>query len=195
MKLTPATFALLLVSFLCAGHAHADASADLKAALSKFIQVTSFRATMTDLDTGKEISRIEFVVPDRYAVTPAGGGTRQLIIGRTMYMDIEGRSMAIPLPEQIDPTQYRNQKALDELAAGIAVLQRKDAIVAGEPAKVYHFASSADGNQVETLTFVSKARGLPIQIQTAGGKEKGKFRFQIRYSDFNDPGIVIRAPK
>lgn len=196
MKSPAATFALLVVSFAFAGPARADASAELKDAYGKFIQATSFRATMTDLETGKVVNRIEFVAPDRYAITPEGaGGMRQLVIGRTMHMDIGGRTMAIPLPAQADPSQYRNQKALDELAAGIAVTQRDDATAAGEPAKVYHFVSNTDGKPVESLTFVSKASGLPVQIQTTGGTGRGKFRFQISYSDFNDPSIVIQAPK
>ncbi len=190
-----ATLALLLVSCLSAGAAHADANADLKAAYGKFIQATSFRATMTDLDTGKEVNQIEFAAPDRYAITPTGTGVRQLIIGRTMHMDIGGRTMAIPLPDQANPSQYRNQKALDELAAGIAVKQQADADVAGQPAKVYHFVSNADGKPVETLTFVSKASGMPLQIQTTGSSGKTRFRYQIRYSHFNDPAIVITAPK
>lgn len=195
MKTTAATLALLLGSLAVAGPAHADASADLKAAYGKFIQATSFRATMTDLDSGKEVNQIEFVAPDRYAISPTGTGMRQLIIGRTMHMDVGGRTLAIPLPEQANPSQYRNQKALDELAAGIAVQQRDDAVVAGEPAKVYHFVSNTDGKPVESLTFVSKASGLPIQIQTTGSAGKTKFRYQIRYSHFNDPAIVINAPK
>jgi len=51
-----------------------------------------------------------------------------------------------------------------------------------------------DGKPMETLTFVSKARGLPIQVQTTAGKTRGKFRYQIRYSHFNDPAIVINTP-
>jgi hypothetical protein len=195
MKPTTAALALLLGSLAFAGPAHADASADLKAAYGKFIQATSFRATMTDLDTGKTVNTIEFVAPDRYAITPTGTGMRQLVIGRTMHMDIGGRTMAIPLPEKADPSSYRNQKALDELSAGIAVTQREDSTEAGEPAKVYHYLSNVEGKPVETLTFVSKASGLPIQIQTTGSAGKGKFRYQIRYSNFNDPGIRIDPPK
>jgi hypothetical protein len=195
MKPSAVLLCLLFGSLAFAGHARADANADLKAAYGKFIQATSFRATMTDLDSGKVVSTIEFVAPDRYAITPAGTGMRQLIIGRTMYMEMGGRSMAIPLPAQADPSQYRNQKALDELSAGIAVTQRDDETSAGEPARVYHFVSNADGKPVESLTFVSKASGLPIQIQSSGSAGDGKFRYQIRYSDFNDPSISIQPPK
>jgi hypothetical protein len=195
MKSSLAAFAVLLGSLVLAGPAHADANAELKAAYGKFIAATSFRATMTDLDSGKVVNTIEFVAPDRYAITPAGTDMRQLVIGRTMHMDIGGRTMAIPLPAQADPSQYRNQKALDELSAGIAVTQRDDDSSAGEPAKVYHFVSNTDGKPVESLTFVSKASGLPIQIQTTGSSGKTKFRYQIRYSDFNDPSIQIQAPK
>lgn len=194
MKPTAALLTLLLGSLAFAGPAHADAGADLKAAYGKFIQASSFRATMTDLDTGKVVNTVEFVAPDRYAITPAGG-MRQLIIGRTMHMDVGGRTLAVPLPAQADPGQYRNRKALDELSAGVAVTQRADSTEAGEPARVYHFVSNADGKPVESLTFVSKASGLPIQIQTTGSAGKTRFRYQIRYSDFNDPGISIQAPK
>ena len=195
MKASPAAFAVLLGSLVLAGPAHADANAELKAAYGKFIKATSFRATMTDLDSGKVVNTIEFVAPDRYAITPAGTGMRQLIIGRTMHMDIGGRTMAIPLPAQADPSQYRNQKALDELSAGVVVTQRDDASAAGEPARVYHFLSNADGKPVESITFVSKATGLPIQIQTSGSAAGTKFRYQIRYSNFNDASIKIQPPK
>lgn len=195
MKPTTAALALLLGSLVLAGPAHADARADLKAAYGKFIQASSFRATMTDLATGKAVNTIEFVAPDRYAITPAATGTRQLIIGRSMIMDLGGHTIAIPLPDKANPSQYRNQKALDELASGIAVTRRADSSEAGEPAKVYHFVSSNEGQPVESLTFVSKASGLPIQIQTTGSAGKTQFRYQIRYSHFNDPAIRIDLPK
>ncbi|MFY2763736.1 hypothetical protein [Arenimonas sp. MALMAid1274] len=192
MKTLFASLALLVGTLAASGPARADAAADLKAAYGKFIQATSFRASMTDLATGKVMTELEFVAPDRYAVTPQGG-VRQVIIGRTMHLDIGGRVMAVPLPEQADPSRYRNQRALDELAKGIAVTQRTDASDAGEPARVYHFTSQVDGKPVETLTWVSKASGLPIQIQTRSDGTSA-FRYQIRYRDFNDPAIRITAP-
>lgn len=184
---------LLLALLLLAGPACADPAADLKAAYGKFIDATSFRATLTDLKSGKAVTRIEFAAPDRYAITPEGG-MRQVVIGRTMYMDLGGQVMRIPMPEKADPSQYRNQRALDELAAGIQVEQRPDSSDTGEPARVYHHVSEADGKPVATLTWVSKASGLPVQIQTDSGGKDG-FRYQIRYSDFNDAGIVIAEPK
>lgn len=193
MTRTTARLAFLLAALLLAGPASADARADLKAAYGKFIAATSFRAAMTDLDTGRTINQIEFVAPDRFAIT-LEGGMRQVVIGRTMHMNIGGRTMSMPLPEQIDPSQYRNQKALDDLTKDIAVTLRPDAGEAGEPARVFHFASVADGKPTQTLTWVSKASGLPIQIQTNGGSEDKKYRYQIRYRDFNDPSIVITAP-
>jgi outer membrane lipoprotein-sorting protein len=184
---------LLLALLLVAGPACADPAADLKAAYGKLIEATSFRATLTDLKTGKAFSQIEFAAPDRYAIT-AEGGMRQVVIGRTMHMDLGGQVMRVPLPENADPSQYRNQRALDELAAGLQVEQRPDSNDTGEPARVYHFVSQAEGKPVATLTWVSKASGLPVQVQTdAGGK--GEFRYQIRYRDFNDAGIVITEPR
>ncbi len=191
---TAATLALLSGLLAFAGPAHADANAELKTAYGKFIQATSFRADMTDLDSGKSVNQVEFVAPDRFAIT-MDAGMRQVIIGRTMHMDLGGRTMSMALPASIDPGQYRNQKTVDDLAAGVTVTRREDSSEAGEPARVYHFISQADGTPVESLTFVSKASGLPIQVLTTGGKGKGKFRYQIRYRDFNDPGIVIQAPK
>ncbi len=188
------TCALVLASLAFTGPAHADASADVRAAYTKFIAASSFRAVVTDLDTGKKLTQLEFAAPDRYAIT-LDGGMRQVIIGRTMHMNIGGRTMKVPLPAAADPSQYRNQKAIDELSAGIAVTRRPDSKEAGEPARVYHFVSQANGKPVESLTFVSKASGMPIQVQTTGSQGKNKFRYQIRYSDFSDPAIVINAPK
>ena len=109
------TLSLTLVCALLAfaGPALADANAEVKAAYAKFIQASSFRADMTDMDTGKRINRIEFVAPDRFAIIMEGG-VRQVIIGRTMHLDIGGRTMAIPLPESIDPARYP-----DRLRTGI----------------------------------------------------------------------------
>ena len=188
------TYALVLASLAFTGPAHADASADVRAAYSKFIAASSFRAVITDMDSGKKITQLEFAAPDRYAMT-LDGGMRQVIIGRTMHMNVGGQTMKVPLPAAADPGQYRNQKAIDELAAGVAVTQRPDSNVAGEPARVYHFVSQADGKPVESLTFVSKASGMPIQVQTTGSQGKNTFRVQIRYSDFSNPAIVINAPK
>ncbi|WP_146907309.1 hypothetical protein [Arenimonas daejeonensis] len=193
MTRTTARLALFLAALLLAGPASADARADLKAAYEKFIAATSFRATMTDLETGRTVNQIEFVAPDRFAIT-IEGGMRQVVIGRTMHMNIGGRTMSMPLPEQINPSQYRNQKALDDLTQDIVVTRRPDSSEAGEPASVFHFASTADGKPTETLTWVSKASGLPIQIQTNGGDGSKNYRYQIRYRDFNDPSIVISAP-
>lgn len=189
-----ATLALLAGSLAFAGAARADANDELMAAYQKFVQASSFRASMTDLDTGKAVNQVEFVAPDRFAISMEGG-MRQVIIGRTMHMNLGGRTMSIPLPASIDPSQYRNQKALDELAAGVVVSRRDDGAVAGEPARVYHFVSKDQGKPVQTLTWVSKASGLPLQVQTDGGDGSGKFRYQIRYSDYNDPSIVIDAAK
>lgn len=185
-------FALVALTFT--GTAQADASADVRAAYTQFIAASSFRATITDINTGKTVTELEFVAPDRYAIN-LEGGMRQVIIGRTMHMNIGGQTMTVPLPASADPSQYRNQKALDDLSAGIVVTQRPDSNEAGEPARVYHFVSQADGKPVESLTFVSKASGMPIQVNTTGGKGKGQFNYQIRYSHFSDPSIRIVAPK
>jgi outer membrane lipoprotein-sorting protein len=193
MTRTTARLALFLAALLLAEPASADARADLKAAYEKSLAATSFRASMTDLDTGRTINQIEFVAPDRFAITMEGG-MRQVVIGRTMHMNIGGRTISMPLPEQIDPSQYRNQKALDDLTKDIVVTRRPDASDAGELASVFHFASTVEGKPTETLTWVSKASGLPIQIQTTGGDESKKYRYQIRYRDYNDPSIVITAP-
>ncbi|MBW8366821.1 MAG: hypothetical protein K0M70_03055 [Arenimonas sp.] len=189
-----ATLALLLASLLATGTAQADARADLKEAFLKFMKVKTFRATITNLDTNTEVSKLEFVFPDRYSVTLSNAPGRQVIIGRTMHMTIEGHTFAVPLPPEVDPSQYRHPKAIEELQAGINVKQLENALVAGEPSLVYYFLTTVDGKAMETLTYVSKKTGLPIQVETTGGVEKGKFRYQIRYSQFNDPSIEIKVP-
>lgn len=192
MTRTTARLAFLLTALAFAGQACADARAELRTAYGKFIEASSFRAQMTDLKTGKTANQIEFVAPDRFAIT-IQGGLRQVIIGNTMYMDIGGRRMSMPLPESINPRQYRNQQALDDLAKDIVVDRLDDASDAGEPARVYHFVSDGEHGRSDNKTWVSKASGLPIQIQTSGDGDT-PFRYQIRYSDFNDPGIVIEKP-
>jgi hypothetical protein len=56
----------------------------------------TYRATMTDLATGKQFSTVEFQAPDRYRVS-VGGGPTSVIAGGNMYMQVNGQTMKVPL--------------------------------------------------------------------------------------------------
>ena len=81
----------LLLS-LSSGVAGAAPKDELHDAFVKFLQAKSFRATITDLGKGQQVSSMEFVAPDRYRMNMPGGPS-QLIIGDAMYMDMDGQVM------------------------------------------------------------------------------------------------------
>jgi hypothetical protein len=111
MRLTiPMLSGLMLV--LSCGIANAAPKDELHDAFVKFLQVKSFRATITDLKKGEQVSSMEFVAPDRFRMKTADGMS-QLIIGDAMYMDMNGQMMRMPVPGVAKLTsQYRNEAFL-----------------------------------------------------------------------------------
>jgi outer membrane lipoprotein-sorting protein len=186
--------ALLATAATCiaaTGTAAADARQDLHAAYRKMTALTAFRATMVDLSTGKSAMVIEFQAPDRYRMS-AQGRPPQLIIGDTMIMTVEGRTMRIPMPKGSMP-RMRNEDALRELEKGSLVEAAGAGTVGVQPARIYRHTTQVDGKPAQSMVWVGLASGLPLQVETRGAK--GGKDVRIVYSDFNSPKIRIEAPK
>src|SRR6187455_2924141 len=62
-----------LIALAFAGNAAADARSALHAGFMKNMSAKTYRATMTDLSTGKQVSTVEFQAPDRYRIKVADG--------------------------------------------------------------------------------------------------------------------------
>lgn len=185
----PACLALAL----CCGLAHAAPKDELHDAFVKFLQAKSFRATITDLKKGRQVSSMEFVAPDRYRIKTPDGGT-QLIVGDAMYMEMDGQMTRVPVPGVGKLTaQYRNEAFLRQVEGGMSVQALPDEAVDGEPAKVYAY-SVTEPVKADAKTWISIGTGLPIQTDSSGRFMGIKSTTRVRYSGFEDASIRIEAP-
>ena len=191
MKTFPKTLAALALA-LAGSVAAAAPKDDLHAAFAKFLAAKSFRATATDLEKDKPLSTMEFVAPDRYRMDASG--SISLIIGDTMYVEMDGAMQPLPVPGVGKiVAQYRNPDFLTEVEHGMAVTRVGDDVVGGEPATVYAYTLTRPA-KVDAKTWISAKTGLPIQTESTSRFMGHTARTRVRYSDFNDPSIRIDAP-
>jgi hypothetical protein len=178
----------LCAALLCLappGAALADARGDLHTAFGKNMAARSYKATMTDLATGKPLSTVEFQAPDRYRINVAGGPTT-IIANNTMYLTANGQAMKVPLPAGM-LERYRSDAAFRKLHAKTVFSATGMGTVGGEPARKYHWA---DGGKDASSgdAWVAVRTGWVVQLETAG-------KVRVRYSDFNNPSIRIEPPR
>lgn len=190
MKMFPKAAAGLAFA-LCCSFATAAPKDDLHAAFAKFLAAKSFRATVTDVKSGKAVSAMTFVAPDRYRVE--AGGSTTLIVGDTMYMDVGGKLQAMPVPVGRIVAQYRNPDFLREVESGMQVAAAGDDSVDGEPARVYAYTLTKP-LKADARTWVSAKSGLPLQTESTGTFMGHTSTTRVRYSGFDDPSIRIDAP-
>lgn len=192
MPIVTRTLGGLLLALVCSV-ASAAPKDDLHAAFTKFMQMHSFRATVTDVAKGDQVSTMEYVAPDRYRMQ-AAAGPKQVIIGDAMYMDMDGKFTRVPIPGVGKLTaRYRNPEFLKEVEGGMSVQALPDDSVDGEPAKVYAYTMTQP-MKIAAKAWVSERSGLPIQVESSGSFMGHKSTTRIRYSGFNDPSIRIDAP-
>jgi outer membrane lipoprotein-sorting protein len=168
-----------------------NAKDEIGKAMNRFLGVKSYHATM-DASTGKGAMTIEmdFVAPDRYRMqTPMG---TQYVIGDTMYMTAQGRTMKVPLPKgQI--TGYRDPASFEANKATMTVEALGGDSVDGQPAKKY-LLRATQPKPGESMLWVDAA-GYPLKIEVTGNAGGTTTRTTIRYSRFNDPAIRIEPPQ
>ncbi len=158
-----------------------------------FLAKTSFKAEINST-TGKYKAKsvVEFQAPDRYRVT-SDGRPANLIIGGTMYMNMDGHLMKIPMPGlQAMLAQYRNPDVLKELEAGTTVESLGTEIINKQVAKKYRYTTTKP--QVTSNVLWVAASGDIIQLEASGTMDKKPFHTLIQYSQFNSPSIKISAP-
>ena len=192
MSKIPNMLAAVALGLACsaAGAAPKD---DLHAAFAKFLQAKSFRASVTDVKNGGVVSTMEFVAPDRYRIKPAKG-PQSLVVGDTMYLDMNGKLTPMPVPgigEKV--AQYRNKDFLAEVESGMTVQALGDETVDGEAAKVYAYTVTKPLKS-DAKTWISQKSGMPIQIESTGTFMGHTSTTRVRYSGFDDPSIRIDAP-
>ena len=180
-----------LIALAGAGTAAADPRAELQAAFQKNLAARTYRATMTDLASGKQVSAVEFQAPDRFRISVAGGPT-SVIAGGSMYMNVNGRTMKVPLPAGM-MDNYRSDSAWKQMNKDTLIRAVGPGAVGAEPARKYHWISSGK-NASAGDAWVSLKSGRVIQVETAPqlGSKSGGVR--VRYSDFDSPTIRIAPP-
>lgn len=173
--------------------AWADSREELHAGYAKLLAAKSFRATVTDVKKGQQISRMEFVAPDRYHMTTSQN-TEQTIIGDDAWMNVDGRTLKLPVPVGKIIAQYRNESALQELSRNIEVTSLGDDIIDGETTKIYRYSVSHP-IKANVKAWVSQQSGRILQIESQGSFTGIKSTTRVRYTDFDDPTIKITLPK
>ncbi|HET7127273.1 MAG TPA: hypothetical protein VFI26_09325 [Lysobacter sp.] len=159
------------------------------AAMHKFVGVHSYHATMS-FDGGPRgpmTNQLDFVAPDRFRMEIAGMGA-QYVIGDTMYMQMHGRSMQVPMPKGT-VTRWRDPASLAEAEAGMTVDEQGQDSVDGQPATRY-VVRVTQPKETTTTLWIGDA-GLPLQILAHNAMGDAT----IKYSHFDDPAIVIEPPK
>jgi hypothetical protein len=165
----------------------------LKASMDKFLALRSYHASM-EFSSGPDGQMahhdIDFVAPDRYRmVMPMG---TQFIIGNTMYMHVQDRTMKVPMPKGT-LSQWRDPARLAEAEEGMTVqAQGSDALdgIATRKYLVHH-----EKPQPTDVTMWINDDDLPVQIQVNSLLKGKDMTSTIRYSRFDDPSIKVDPPQ
>lgn len=182
----------LLFFLFVAMPAAATPKDEVHKAYVRFLAMNSFKAEI-DSTSGKYKSRsvVEFQAPDRYRIT-SDGRPANLVIGGTMYMNMDGTLMKIPMPGlQAMLAQYRNSSALKELEAGVTVESLGTETVDNQVAKKYRYTTTQPRTSNNVIWIAGN--GNIVQLETSGTMNKKPFYTLIRYSQYNDPGIKISS--
>jgi hypothetical protein len=168
---------------------------EVKASMDKFLKAKSFHAVMIMEGARGMTNEMDFVAPDRYRMKmPAG---TQIIVGDTMYMQADGRSMKVPLPKGT-LSQWRDPLKIEENKAGLSVEALGGDSVEGQAAKKYLVRNTRpEAGQAEPneFTFWIGSDGLPLQLVHQGRAQGKPYSMTLRYSRFDDPSITIDPPQ
>jgi hypothetical protein len=163
---------------------------EVKASMDKFLKAKSFHAVMTMEGARGMTNEMDFVAPDRYRMKMPVG--TQVIIGDTMYMQADGRSMKVPLPKGT-LSQWSDPLKIEENKAGLSVQALGSDSVEGQAAKKYLVRNTQP--EASEFTFWIGSDGLPLQLLHQGQAQGKPYSMTLRYSRFDDPSITIGAPQ
>ena len=182
---------LVPLSLLAAVAAWAGPKEDMKALSVKFLALRSYHVSMTNSDKRMPKMEMDVVAPNRYRMTMPMG--TQYVIGDTMYMTIDGRTMKIPMPKGT-MTQWRESdrafREVDQMRIEALGMET----VNGKPAKKYRMTQTARKPATTSLIWVGM-NGYPLKMQTTGSTGKQANTMTVHYSRFNDPSIKVEPPK
>lgn len=171
-----------------------SAKDEIKAAMDAFLDVKSFHATMNmtgaAMPGGGMTTEMDFVAPDRYRMQMPMG--TQIIVGDTMYMNVQGRSMKVPMPKGT-LSQWRDPAKLAENQATLTVEAQGSDTVDGIAARKY-LVRNTQPKPTDVTMWIGED-GLPVQIHHSSSAEGKTADVTIRYTRFNDPSIKIDPPQ
>lgn len=158
--------------------------------MEKFLAARSFHASMDMQGALPMTVEMDFVAPDRYRMVMPQ--TTQVIVGDTMYMQVEGKTMKVPLPDGTlakwrDPLQLQQAKSTMQVTALGA-----ERIDGGTARKFLVRHGPPDHAE---MTYWINGDGLPVQLVHSGATASGPYSMTIRYSRFDDAAISIDAPR
>ncbi|MBW8850220.1 MAG: hypothetical protein JF600_05525 [Xanthomonadales bacterium] len=180
----------VLLSLFAAGAAWAGPKEDMKAMSAKFLAQRSYHVRMESSDKRAGVTEMDFVAPDRYRMQMAQG--TQYIIGDTMYMNVSGHSMKVPMPKG-SMTQWRQNDLVFREVDRMQVQALGADVADGRPARKYRMTAAGKA-ATSTLIWVG-ANDLPIKLETTGTYAGRTITTTIHYSRFNDPAIRVDPPK
>ena len=162
----------------------------LMASVEKFTALKSYHATMRmSGPQGELTNEVDFVAPDRFRMKMPMG--TQVIIGDTMYMSVDGRTMKVPMPPGT-LAQWRDPANMSKDQASMAVEAQGSEAIDGEQARKY-LVHHTQPEPVDVTMWIGDA-GYPLQIRVEG-KAGQAFTNTTRYSRINDPTIRIDPPQ
>ena len=169
----------------------ASAKDELMASVDKFTALKSYHATMrmSGGAQGEITNEVDFVAPDRFRMQMPTG--TQVIIGDTMYMSMQGRTMQVPMPAGT-LAQWRDPANMRKAEAGMTVEAQGSEAIDGEPARKY-LVHHTQPEPVDVTMWIGDA-GYPLQIRVVGKSDK-PFTSTTRYSRINDATIRIEPPQ
>lgn len=163
------------------------------ASMRKFMDARSYHASMqfSGGPRGPMTNELDFVAPDRFRMEMAGMGT-QYVIGDTMYMSMQGRSMQVPMPKGTT-TQWRDPGNFREAEAALTVDALGSETIGGVDTRKYlvHHTTPKPAD----ITLWIGADDLPVQMQVGSQVNGQPMTTTVRYSRINDPAISIEPPK
>lgn len=171
----------------------ADPRAEVKAAMDSFLAARSFHASMRIKGgaQGMMINEADFVAPDRYRVVMPNIGT-QTIIGDTMYMSMHGRTMKVPMPAGT-LTQWRDPARMAGNEASMTVEALGDDTVGTEPARKY-LVRHLKPQPIDVTMWIGRDK-RPLRLEVSSVMQGSPVSTSIQYSRYDDPSIVIEAPR
>ena len=162
------------------------------ASMHKLMDARSYHVSMkmSGGPKGMMANEMDFVAPDRFRVQMEGVGT-QTIIGDTMHMSMQGRSMKMPMPKDATK-QWRDPETFKQAEAGMTAEGMGSDAVDGISAQKFSVRQTVPSASEYTMWIGSD--GLPLQVRMNTDIDGGPATMTMRYSRINDPTLSIDAP-